>query len=236
MYSTREQKTFKILESLALNGQLYQKQLVEKTGTSYRNLIRQLQLLQNAGLIRIARTEPSSKKGKEQNIWELTFQGLLVFLTNIRNFESELDQIAQNNKDKWLIFKEWQTLTKDPEVKGFLINRIALYCLQHFGSVNLKTLAKLAQLHTPLGLFKVFEDLYRHEATLNVLCLDDVFYHADVLFTNDKQEYGNYTGVKLWKILASNATFKEFLEKLFETENIRHKKILEFQKWLYNST
>ena len=82
-----------------MKGELYQNRMNKITGSSYRNILRQLQLLEKAGLIRIARKEPSSKRGKEKNVWKLTFSGLMsVFACDSMGMfaiDKEIDEIAE---------------------------------------------------------------------------------------------------------------------------------------------
>jgi len=112
MYKPRLQKMFKILEVLSLNPEVYQYDLAKKVGCSYRTVIRQLKTLKNLKLIRLVRTEPSEKKGKEKNVWQLTLRGLLISLTSNQRVWQQIDVVANAHKDKLLIFKKWAYFTE----------------------------------------------------------------------------------------------------------------------------
>jgi len=77
--------SLEVLRQIALSGKAYQYKLKSKIGSgiSYRTLLRHLELLKDLDAIEIDHLEPSSKKGKEKNVWRITFIGLLFLLKNI---------------------------------------------------------------------------------------------------------------------------------------------------------
>ena len=55
----------------------------KETNLSYRTILRTLKPLENEGLVKQIRTEPSTKGGKEKKIYSLTFKGTLTYLNSM---------------------------------------------------------------------------------------------------------------------------------------------------------
>jgi len=107
------EQTFKILKFLAKNKNVSQYDLPQKIGCSYRTLLRHLKELKREGLAHIVKTEVSSKGGLEKNIWEITVQGLIAVLVYAEEISGEeLEEIAETQKDKLLLFKKWDYFAK----------------------------------------------------------------------------------------------------------------------------
>lgn len=240
-YSKRGEKIYKILKLLALNGQLYQKDLSRLVGTSYRNLIRQLQLLRNGGLIRVARTEPSSKKGRDKNVWELTVMGLIEVIKRLNEFkdESEFDAIAKAQRDKSVVFQEWEFLAKDPEIKKHVLLGMGLFVRDKTTGI---VIAKHVEKSKPkekeafLASFEMMDYFLGIGLSKAALHLDMIFDYGAVPPWLHKPEAEDHPLVILWRACASNPRLRSFIEWLFEEEEIRHKTILDFKKWLYQKT
>jgi DNA-binding transcriptional ArsR family regulator len=241
LYSKRSEKIWQILKLLSLNGELYQCEMDKKTGGSYRNLIRQLKLLERAGLIRIARKEPSSKRGKEKHVWELTFSGLMsIFASDsvlMLAGDGELDQIADSYKDKWLIFQEWKNLCKDREIRSIVINSISLFASKNVTPKfrRMKQLKRDADLmggSTALRAFqRARERFLERDATLAALMLDIVFSHGAVPPWIYEPRNENAELVRLWKTAVENANIRSFIEEQFKYEDYKHRIVTQFQDW-----
>jgi DNA-binding PadR family transcriptional regulator len=84
---TQTQETIKpdlkIVKALIKNPELGQYKMPKETKLSYRTILRTLKPLENEGLIKQIRTEPSTKGGKEKKIYSLTFKGTLTYLNSI---------------------------------------------------------------------------------------------------------------------------------------------------------
>lgn len=75
MYSPRWQNLRLMLSFINKSGEVYQYTLPKFLRCSYRNVLRLLHFLEKFGFAEIVRTEPSSKHGKDKNIWRLTEKG-----------------------------------------------------------------------------------------------------------------------------------------------------------------
>ncbi|MBS7616423.1 hypothetical protein KEJ45_04420 [Candidatus Bathyarchaeota archaeon] len=229
-YSKRQEKLYTILKELAFNEKLYQKEIVKKIDESYRHLIRQLQFLQKKGLIKLAGTEPSSKRGKDKNIWELTFLGLLTVLQQPLT-EKEIDVIASKMKDKWLIFQEWESLTKDSKIKEIIIHKIRTFSVSHQGLANIKKDKHLSWFDNKPEFKKFAEQTLMFEATKTALCLDDAVEIGNLpsWFYEEKKEMEI---MKLWRTAASIPSIRKFLEETFKVEKVKYQGLMKFKKWL----
>jgi DNA-binding PadR family transcriptional regulator len=74
-YSPRLQKLRLLLTILAEEGELYQYEIYKELGWSYRTILRLFDLLNEIHFAKIIRTEPSSKGGKDKNVWGITQKG-----------------------------------------------------------------------------------------------------------------------------------------------------------------
>lgn len=77
------QTSMKILFQIAVSEKAYQSELRKKLGKkeiSYRSLLRHLESLKKIDCIEIDHLEPSSKKGKDKNVWRVTFIGFLLLI------------------------------------------------------------------------------------------------------------------------------------------------------------
>ena len=85
MEQTREttKPELKIINALIKNPELGQYKMPKETNLSYRTILRTLKPLENEGIIKQIRTEPSTKGGKEKKIYSLTFKGTLAYLNSI---------------------------------------------------------------------------------------------------------------------------------------------------------
>lgn len=223
----------KLLKLLALNKQLYQGKMAKMCGVVDRTILRQLEPLKKLGLVRIAKKEQSAKRGKDKYVLELTFTGLLMVISDMFLPEEELDQIAENHKDKWVIFQAWDKLAKDPEVKRTIMNGIQLYASQH----SLTELHKSIADH--LGKARWWKDWLGareqniiREATLSALMLDKVFSMGAAPPWVYEPENRDHVLVKLWKTCIENPNVRKFIEEQFKHEDYRHRIIGDFREWL----
>jgi hypothetical protein len=90
--------------------------------TSYRTLLRYLKLLETDGYIRLDRTEPSKKGGKDRKVYSLTFKGLMYALLNTTDPE-KLVTIINNKADMLLAFKKYP-LFENAGLKDYFIHSL----------------------------------------------------------------------------------------------------------------
>jgi DNA-binding PadR family transcriptional regulator len=105
----------KILAVLAASKEMEQYQLPKETGLSYRTILRTLKPLESKDRlqIRLLRTEPSEKGGKEKKIYAITLAGLLRVLKEsvMRNVVPEdidhFRRIINAHPELLLSFAKW---------------------------------------------------------------------------------------------------------------------------------
>lgn len=244
--TTQIRRINKFLLDIAKQGEVYQTDLVEITKLSYRQILRQLELLNNADLIHLKRTEPSSKRGKEKNVWEITFKGLIQALAMIR-FEIspritpsiDFDIIAENNRDKWIIFKEWKLLMVDNEVKYHVLFGIAYFAskkVQRFVDYSDLKIAgnvqKSNEKDCPDFLNMCESDLVR-DATLSALRLDDTIFEG--MTPNLTKNLSNNPWARLWKTAMKSEELRFFIQQQFTREEKRHQRVQILKDWLFST-
>jgi len=74
-YSQRQKNIILVLKQLSKEREVYQYRLAKKIKCSYRTSLRILHFLKKKGYAEIIKKEPSSKRGKENNVWSLTAKG-----------------------------------------------------------------------------------------------------------------------------------------------------------------
>ena len=74
-YSQRQKKIISVFELFLKEKEVYQYQLGKKINCSYRTSLRILHFLERRGYAKVIKKEPSSKGGKENNVWSLTAKG-----------------------------------------------------------------------------------------------------------------------------------------------------------------
>ena len=93
---------------------------LEKVGIrkSYRTIFRHMNTLEKMGLVRLVRTEPSAKGGKERKIYSITRGGLLhvlaIFLRQKKDFDRLIDSMAENHGNLFPnLLGKWQFWEKE---------------------------------------------------------------------------------------------------------------------------
>lgn len=108
-YARGLETELKILRQFANNKEVYQYTLHEKVGVSYRTTLRTLHSLKKRGWLQIVRKEESDKKGKERNVWAITFRGLLNLLAVDEEVWQQIESIAEEQQKLLpLILGKWQ--------------------------------------------------------------------------------------------------------------------------------
>jgi len=237
MNTKRIEKTLELLPILALKGHAHQNELAKLARLSSLTVLGQLRFLENAGLVSAVRTEPNSKQQKEEQIWSLTFLGLLQVLSTDNLTESDFDQMAKIYKEKWLIFHEWAYLSQDKETKEFIINNTRSYADLKRPWNNLSNAKEFAT-HTQKSkdaqneFHRFIVQLKEAEATLAALMLEDIFTLGSIPSNIIERRNENDVLIKLWKRAIMNPSLLKFIKDQFEYEDNKHKAIKDFQNWL----
>jgi len=107
-----------ILNILAHNKEFEQYKLDKTLKISYRTILRKLETMEkNFGIIKLARTEPSKKGGKDKKIYAITLKGLWLYLSEIKQINSpkgkkELEKTINLFPEMLLFFRKWPLFTK----------------------------------------------------------------------------------------------------------------------------
>ena len=115
---TTQKPEDKIIAALVFNKEIEQYRLPKETKISYRTILRTLKPLEDFGFIRLVRTEPSQKGGKEKKIYAATIKGIWAYLgTENGNLEKpegkkKLEHIINLFPDLLLFFKKWPLFVK----------------------------------------------------------------------------------------------------------------------------
>ena len=90
----------RILEVLSQHKEFEQYKMTRETGLSYPTLLKHLKRLENTNLIKLVRTEPSEKGGKDKKIYSLTLTGLCKTLADSTSTDSiweNFENVIANN-------------------------------------------------------------------------------------------------------------------------------------------
>lgn len=237
MYSTRQQKLGEILKFLAYTKEIYQQEIAVKAHVSERSVIRLLRILRGAGLIEISRTEPSSRNGMPKNVWQLTFAGIMSVLASSDIRSKEIDRIARIHSNKWIIFQEWEDLTRNPDVKQMLIIGLLHFAVQSPAILKPKEASTWANYIESLG--EAGADFQQtstshldRDATLSALILEPVIESGAVPPWIYESKNQSNKLIRLWKTAYENPNIRSFIIREFAFENKRHQEVQKFQDWL----
>jgi DNA-binding PadR family transcriptional regulator len=116
-----------IIQALAVHKEIGQYEMPKETGLSYRTILRNLRPMEKRNEIKLIRTMPSEKGGKEKKIYAITFKGLVHALSNCfskdRRFREDLEAIIKAHPDKLLTFKKWPLFEK-ADLKDFMLENL----------------------------------------------------------------------------------------------------------------
>jgi hypothetical protein len=110
-YRSSYDTSYRILATLAEHTEYAQYDMPSVIGKDYRTVLRHVHHLRRRNLIRLVRTEPASKGGKDRNIYALTFPGLIAFLKRPRFWDRSdlVDDIAEKYAAYLpLVFGKWE--------------------------------------------------------------------------------------------------------------------------------
>ena len=111
-YRSSIKTSLEILRVLAENKQYAQYDLPKAISKDYRTVLRHLKTLEYNHLIRLQKTEPASKGGKDRKIYALTTEGLIMALM-LEESWAKIDKIARKHANLLpLIFGKWEFFEK----------------------------------------------------------------------------------------------------------------------------
>jgi len=205
----------------------------EKVAKSNKTVLETLEKMVDKHLI----IKGSVKEGKrEKNPYALTFAGLIASLQFVHH--QMIDIVASKHKDEWIVFQEWQDITKDPSVKESIISNILIYGRTQVLPVSREAEKFHMEMRKKFGSIYQKVDAYeKEEITLKVLGLSNIFeakIHPSWLDNPNE----NNAVFKLWKTCWNNPRLKDFIEKQFEWHKYKYselyKSVLHFEECFKN--
>lgn len=125
-YRSSTETSYHILGLLADRTEYAQADMEEAIGKDYRTIMRHLYPLETMNLIKVARHEPSSRRGKDKNIYKITSRGILALLKlpPIYNDLKIIDTIIRSHVESFpLIFKNWNFF-RERGISGLILSRL----------------------------------------------------------------------------------------------------------------
>lgn len=122
-YTKGIETDLEILALLAIQKEVAQYDMPKLLGKTYRTVLRHLKPLEKDVLIKVSRTEPSTKKGKDRKVYTLTMAGLIEILKYKNPYET-IDLIAENYAEVFpLVFGKWAFFNKEGQ-RSIAIERL----------------------------------------------------------------------------------------------------------------
>ena len=143
---TKTNTESRILKILAHNKEFEQYKLDKTLEISYRTILRKLETMEkNFGIIKLVRTEPSTKGGKDKKIYSITLKGLWLHLSEIKQLNSpkgkeEIIKIINLFPEMLLFFKKWPLFIKSglqDEMLGYFIEALKSSWLDYQNRIGL---------------------------------------------------------------------------------------------------
>jgi len=158
--------------------------------------LRHLPSLERQGLIRIARTEPSEKGGKDRKIYELTFRGLMKFL---------LKKFKDLKEDSRLFENVNVVAEKHPDLLPLLFGKWDLFKKHGFSNIIIKRLKQ------------ALSNPFLHDADLSNFNRNEINYYLTrkVFFGLPWDKYDKSLE-ELMKILHQDNDLKDFTDKYLQ--------------------
>lgn len=122
----------KILKVIAAYPEFKQSDLEAETKISYPTIIKTLRILEKNDFIKLVRTEPSSKGGKEKKIYKITYKGLVyvliqIFALNKHEDKKEIKDLQKKvitaQAQEMLLFEKWP-LFKKAGLENFMLENL----------------------------------------------------------------------------------------------------------------
>jgi hypothetical protein len=202
-------------------------------------LIRQLQLLKKLGLIKLSRVEGPEARGRGTYVWEITFRGIIqgIYRLDSKRDYDQLDRIAETHKDKWIIFKEWAYLSKDPEIKKLIIMGLAFFALKEIPQLDVSIAEKIAKAEKFIQQYLEFSyeftsDVLKVEAANAALWLNQIVNYRIKKYSFMTLEEDDTSALKVLKYAIGNSHLRQYIQEQFEIEEKSHKIIQKYRTML----
>jgi len=221
-YRSSIETSLKILTLLAITKEAAQYEIPKEIRKDYRTALRHIQMLEKQGLIKLARTEPASKGGKDKKIYTLTAAGLVGIL-GYQHIYDCIDQVAMNYHSIFpLIFGKWQFF-KDNDCGDIAMHRLkdTMYLTHKYMGASLPRLLSEEYLER-LGRLKpefekvdfepldIIDDVTKHFLLFPVVTS---FTMSWAIFPEDLKTPLHTIGSKWLGILKKDVHLKAYVEK-----------------------
>ncbi|MEM2609926.1 MAG: hypothetical protein QXQ47_06820 [Candidatus Bathyarchaeia archaeon] len=211
----------KIVDFLALHRGVSRKQLAHSLGFSEEQCATRLNTLLANGFIN------PCEEG-----FELSFAGVLFSLKYGKIEWDELDTVARNYRDKWVVFQEWASLTVDEDVKRLMLTALFVYLSREEllyvpGEETLKVIGEIFGFPV---FHKLFESKMKEDATLEALYLGHIFHYG--IFPEGGMESSTGKAIlKLWRVCAKSPVLRAFIQEQVERARRRMESVEKFAEF-----
>lgn len=237
-YTKGIETDLKILALLATKKEVAQYDMPKLLETTYRTVLRHLQPLEKDVLIKVSRTEPSEKKGKDRKIYTLTMAGLIEILKYTAPYEM-IDLVAENYAEMFpLVFGKWSFFEKEGQ-RDIAIERLKNTILYFQKTV----LGKIARDWSREPVLKELESMKTRlpevERILDIRYDFHTIFLVEPLIRNPiqlpRKEWPEKERKKMeqwFEALSKDPDLKAFLDRVFKQERKDRERWLEsFTSW-----
>lgn len=226
---TKNNTESKILKILAHNKEFEQYKLDKTLKISYRTILRKLETMEkNFGIIKLVRTEPSKKGGKDKKIYTITLKGLWLHLSETKQLNSpkgkkELEKIINLFPETLLFFRKWPLFTKfglQDEMLNYFIEALKSSWLDYQNRIGL--------LHTSEMQRETFHKILDHFDDSLEEFLDSHTLVDPLLVSRTKK--------RLKIVYLQDKELNTFVNKIIATAEINQSRIKEIKSCLNKKT
>jgi len=207
----------KILLAIINKGLVSQTDLPKLTNLSRLTISKELKNLEQKRYIKFDRGPLKIGLGRRSNHWRINFRGILLVFSFLNRDLVKIDNFTKRYKDDWIIFREWDYIKKNPEVRMYIENNISEYISKEMISLEYLSwdpnIPNDFWLNLPLKTrerFHIERDEYeKHLLLRSILGLHRVFYCDFVLG-------GYYEASNIIPYLIKSPVFKILYERELE--------------------
>ncbi len=216
----------KILLAIMNKDKISQPALSALTNLSRMTVSKELKNLEQKRYIQFVRV-PSTDFGRPSNYWQINFRGILLAFSFLNRDLVKIDNFAKRHKDDWIIFREWDYIKKNPEVRMYIENNISEYISKEMISLEYLSwdpnIPNDFWLNLPLKTrerFHIERDEYeKHLLLRSILGLHRVFYYDFVLG-------GCYEASNIIPYLIKSPVFKILYERELELLKMNYAQLM----------
>jgi hypothetical protein len=169
-YRSSTETSLLIIATLLENKEYAQYDMPQIVEKDYRTILRHLKKLEYHGLIKVVRTEPAAKKGKERKIFSLELNGLIIGLKFLFSIIKNPIQLAEDMEKLAIIHKEllplilgkWEFWKKE-KIEELILNQLkkALDRIEYpYFFVRSTPIPYKGEIHTEKNLLKTAKKLF----------------------------------------------------------------------------